>query len=169
MQPYVVELVDDSKISESFQKRLRRIESSDKEQLIEGLYMLEPDIKFPWVEYVYTNDLIDSDIETGTLVHEVIAKHKDAENIIVLESKGGKLSFVTQYNVDPNNENQVSEVDVKESITKGSKTVTIWITRSKLEGIENIHSNSDQSITLLLEIFDRRNKELLNVIKTSGN
>lgn len=165
MKPYIVDIIDESNITDDVKHKISSDVPNSLESSIRDTQLIQPHNIKPVVKYMFKDDLKDTKYSNETIVGEVSQLGGDIKKIIILDIDNDEVQNTAQYNLSDKDVNQISHIEVSESKTANSKVVMIGTVDSNLKGLESISPKLGQTSSLhLIEIFDNRNKQLLEIL-----
>ena len=166
MKPYIVNIVDKSNVSESVKYKITNDVPDSLDSSIRDTQLIQPHTEKPVVKYLFKDDLKDRKYNNEHIVDELIQLDENIKRLIILEVENNKLKESKQYNLKDEEASQISHVEINDASSHNSKIIRIETVESNLKGLEKFTDKLGQTSSLhMLELFDNRNKQLLDIIR----
>lgn len=166
MKPYIVDIVDKSNVSESIKYKITNDVPDSLDSSIRDTQLIQPHTEKPVVKYLFKDDLKDTKYNNEHIVEELIQLDENIKKVIILEVEENKIKETKQYNLQDEEATQISHVEINDTNSHNSKIIRIETVESNLKGLEKFTNKLGQTSSLhMLELFDNRNKQLLDIIR----
>lgn len=165
MKPYIVDIVDRSKVSESVRHKINNDVPNSLDSSIRDTQLIEPHTVKPTVKYLFRDDLKDIKYSTEYIVDEIIQLSDDIKKIIIFDVEKDEIKNTRQYNLQDKEATQISHVEITDSHSRKSNVIHIETVMSTLKGLDKFTDRLGPANSLhMLELFDNRNKQLLDIL-----
>lgn len=168
MKPYLVKVKDSSYVSDTIRQDVAGGLPGSLESSINDSQLIKTISARPKVHYVYSDELPDGPYVNELLVDEAVQKENEhIKKVVIVEiNEQEEISLAKQYIIDERETLQLSNVEIGDTRSGNCKKVTVETTEPQLHGLENTNHRMNYETTLkMIELFDRRNHELLLVLR----
>ncbi|CCE82428.1 Piso0_002154 [Millerozyma farinosa CBS 7064] len=168
MKPYLVEVKDSSSVSDTIKQVVAGGLPGSLESSINESQLIKTTSVRPKVHYVFSDEHPPGPYVHELLVDEAVQRENEhVKKVVVVEiDDKEEITSAKQYNIDERETSQLSNVAIGETRSGNCKKVTVETTEAQLRGLEKTNHRMNYEATMrMIEIFDRRNHELLSVLR----
>ena len=164
MKSYNATVVETSGVSKELNDRIRNTsDSSGKENKPVPLFQVSS--HKPNLMHVYKNELGENESNDNYLCQKLLEENESIDEIVIVETGDGEVKKISKYDFTNGDKHQISKLEVLDFAS--SSNIRIDTTPALLEGVGDINTagkdNLEKSYNLL-EMFGRRNQQLLDII-----
>lgn len=166
MKNYNATVVETSGVSKEFIDKFRS-PSDTSERKNQAVPLFQVNSHKPNLMHIYKNELAENETNDNYLCQKLLEENENIDEVVIVETGDEEVKKISKYDINNGERHQISKLEVLDSESKNSSNVRIDTTPALLEGIEDIDltgSNTLEKSYDLLEMFDRRNQQLLDII-----
>lgn len=168
MKPYLVEVKDSSSVSDTIKQVVAGGLPGSLESSIDESQLIKTISARPKVHYVFSDEHPGGPYVNELLVDEAVQRENEhIKKVVVVEIDDKEtISLAKQYNIDERETLQLANVAIGDTRSGNCKKVTVETTEPQLQGLEKTNHRMNYETTMrMIELFDRRNHELLLVLR----